>query len=116
MLLAASLACCTKGTLPAGDLDAALEAYRTEHGIEARLGPYSVRRSGDWAFLSGVLLSDGAEDPSLDDSFVALARKDRDGWRIVELDAGSNDVSHLGWAAEHRLPPDLVPEQDVSDW
>ena len=79
----------------------------------------SVRRVGQWAFVTGVppkAYKGQGDDHVGDTLFFALARKREDGWHIEELDHGSSDVSFLEWADKHDLPVGLLPAQDISDW
>ncbi|MGY0504589.1 hypothetical protein [Luteimonas sp. e5] len=85
-----------------------------------------LRVSGDWALLhadmreadgtrlgfSDTPLADAARAGGVSNAYMALLRRDEDGWRVVESALGPTDVAWLAWARQHDAPEALFSPQD----
>ena len=77
-----------------------------------------LKASGDWAFLRGVpRRPDGAaldyagtpyqtavEEGAFDDGIVALLRKRKGRWQVVQFVIGATDVPYVDWDKKYRAP------------
>ena len=78
----------------------------------------------DWAFLRGLpRRADGTpldykgtpyqtavEEGAFDDGIVALLRKRRGRWQVVQFVVGATDVPYIGWDKKYRAPSAIFRE------
>ena len=77
-----------------------------------------LKVQGDWAFLRGVPQQPGGaaldykgtpyqtavDEGAFDDGIVALLRKRKGRWQVVQFVVGATDVPYIGWDKKYRAP------------
>lgn len=85
-----------------------------------------LKVQNDWAFLRGVPQQPGGaaldykgtpyqtavEEGAFDDGFVALLRKRRGRWQVVQFVVGATDVPYVGWDKKYRAPSAIFEGDD----
>lgn len=71
----------------------------------------AMRRDGDWVFFLGELLDKNGASLRIGETessdAMALWKKEKDHWRVVEFHAGFTDVFFLDYPEKYGLPKDL---------
>jgi len=85
-----------------------------------------LKVQGDWAFLRGVPqqpgggaldykgtpYGDAVEAGAFDDGIVALLRKRKGGWQVVQFVVGATDVPYVDWDKKYRAPSAIFEADD----
>ena len=83
-----------------------------------------LKVQSDWAFLRGVPRQPGGaaldykgtpyqtavEEGAFDDGIVALLRKRRGRWQVVQFVVGATDVPYVDWDKKYRAPSAIFQE------
>jgi hypothetical protein len=107
-------------------MDALRGRMRQELGKPMIFEVNELRVVGDWAFAmviprkpdgapfdySGTPMEEGWREGFVDDASVALLRRERGAWRVVELAIGPTDVAWIGWDEAHGAPRAVFPYPD----
>ena len=105
-------------------LDAARATVKQKIGREVQFLVKQVRVGNGWGFLradmqdgdgrkidyAGTLLADAAREGYVSPVYVALLRREGDGWSTVADAIGPTDVVWLAWPEKHDAPRELFED------
>ena len=104
--------------------EAIVSAVKDELGMSVTLKIETQRQDDQWAFLSGLPLTneggridysrtryaDDIKEGYFDDGFVGLAQFDKNnkGWSLITLSLGATDAPFVSWPEQFGVPKKII--------